>query len=408
MGRLAPLRRNLDFLPSPVADRPGLLIRDPYQFAPGIVLIPAPLLPLLAFFDGQHSRDDLVARLGGGEEGEASALVDHVERTLSDGGFLEDGCYARQRADRIRSFRDSPVRAAVHAGNAYPSSPAELSSLLAGWMGAEGPVSTRDLVGIAAPHVSPDGGFRSYVAAYRCLAPVGPAPTFLILGTSHYGEPDTFALTRKPFVTPCGQAGVDLSIVEELAAAGGTAVLMEDYTHAVEHSVEFQVLFLQHLFGPGVRIVPVLCGPFLESAAEGYPEDDPRLARFFAALRHVATTRPEVTFVLGVDLAHVGRRYGDPESARAQEGPLEDVARQDADRLARLDVGDVHGFWDLVRAEGDELRWCGSSPLYTFARSVPYQGAELLRYEQWNIDEHSVVTFAGLAFGRVPTLSKES
>ena len=30
---------------------------------------------------------------------------------------------------------------------------------------------------------------------------------------------------------------------------------MEDYCHAVEHSIEFQVVMLQHIYGPKVRIL---------------------------------------------------------------------------------------------------------------------------------------------------------
>ena len=71
--------------------------------------------------------------------------------------------------------------------------------------------------------------------------------TFVILGTSHYGEPERFGVTRKPFLTPLGEAEVDGALVDELCAGGGDAVRVEDYCHAVEHSVEFQVVFLQHL-----------------------------------------------------------------------------------------------------------------------------------------------------------------
>ena len=49
-------------------------------------------------------------------------------------------------------------------------------------------------------------------------------------------------------------------------------------------------------------------------------------------------------------------------------------------------------------AEGDALRWCGTAPLYAFLRVVRPRRGELLRYEQWNIDEQSVVSFAALAF----------
>jgi hypothetical protein len=51
-----------------------------------------------------------------------------------------------------------------------------------------------------------------------------------------------------------------------------------------------------------------------------------------------------------------------------------------------------------VREEQDDLKWCGSSPFYTFLKTAPKARGELLRYEQWNIDERSVVSFAGIAF----------
>jgi AmmeMemoRadiSam system protein B len=187
--------------------------------------------------------------------------------------------------------------------------------------------------------------------------------------------------------------------VDALAAAGGGAVAMEDYCHAVEHSIEFQVVFLQHLYGPGVRIAPVLCGSFGRSTFEGgLPEDDERVARFLDALAGLHSREGgRLFYVLGVDMAHVGRRYGDAFTAQAGQGPLDEVERRDRLRIASLSEGDAAGFWKDVQADGDALRWCGSSPLYTFLRAVPAR-AELLRYEQWNIDEGSVVSFAGLAF----------
>jgi AmmeMemoRadiSam system protein B len=398
MGRLAPLRRDLDFLPSPLAERPGLLIRDPCGFAEGLVVIPTPLLPLLRFFDGGHTRGDLVAAIQGAPEAEAHALVEHVSRTLADGGFLEDDTYARLRAERIRAFRAAPVRAAVHAGGAYPATRDDLDRLLQGWMEGSGGRQD-DVVAIAAPHVSPEGGYRSYAAAYARLGTRAAGRTFVVLATSHYGEPHRFALTRKPYLTPYGPAAVDVGLVDALEAAAPRAVLVEDYTHAVEHAAEFQVVFLQHLFGADLRVVPILCGPFRTRG--GYPEDDPDVRGFLAALSEIARLRTDVVFVLGVDMAHVGPRYGDPHAVSAHDGHMTDVASRDRARIARLLEGDARGFWDLVEAGGeDDLKWCGSSALYTFASALPAARGELLHYEQWNIDDRSVVTFGGLAFRR--------
>jgi hypothetical protein len=99
-------------------------------------------------------------------------------------------------------------------------------------------------------------------------------------------------------------------------------------------------------------------------------------------------------------MSHVGRRYGDEYDARADEGRLREVAARDRARCARLEAGDADGFWQSVQQEGDDLRWCGASPLYAFLKGVAPSAGELLRYEQWNIDDHSVVSFAGMAFRR--------
>jgi predicted class III extradiol MEMO1 family dioxygenase len=77
---------------------------------------------------------------------------------------------------------------------------------------------------------------------------------------------------------------------------------------------------------------------------------------------------------------------------------VEGIAAKDQGRIGRIAAGDAAGFWDQVQERQDDLKWCGSAPLYTFLKAVPQARAELLRYEQWNIDEQSVVSFAGLSF----------
>jgi AmmeMemoRadiSam system protein B len=103
-------------------------------------------------------------------------------------------------------------------------------------------------------------------------------------------------------------------------------------------------------------------------------------------------------WVLGIDMAHMGRRYGDQFTARADEGVMAEVTARDRNRIDRVASGDAEGFWNMVQENRDDLKWCGSSPLYTFLKAVPQARGHLLRYEQWNIDEQSVVSFGGMAF----------
>jgi MEMO1 family protein len=129
------------------------------------------------------------------------------------------------------------------------------------------------------------------------------------------------------------------------------------------------------------------------------PESNPAVARFFAALEELANSHGERLFwVLGIDLAHDGRRYGDDFAAKANQGAMITVAAQDRQRLDALCTGDLGKFFALVKTNGDELKWCGYPPLYTFAKALPRASGRTLRYEQWNIDPQSVVSFASLEF----------
>ncbi|HEV3200185.1 MAG TPA: AmmeMemoRadiSam system protein B [Bryobacteraceae bacterium] len=400
------LRLNLDFMPSPAPDHPGLFIRDPYRFSDAMLIIPPVLIECLQCFDGQQTELDLremLVRLT--DSLDVGEIQRHLLQTLSNAGFLEDESFERMEEERRQEFRELAVRQPAHAGSGYPAEAGALGETMARYMSGEGaPAGANgNLMAIAAPHVSPEGGWQSYRAAYRMLRPEHRDRTFVILGTSHYGAPERFGLTRKNFATPFGEAVADRRLVDWLAARGGGAIEMEDYCHSFEHTVEFQVVFLQHILGPNVRILPILCGAFAHSIYEGGdPEKDDGVKAFLEALGELNDREGDRLFwVLGVDMAHMGARYGDRFQAEANAGEMTAVGVRDEARIARINASDAAGFWDLVRENhDDDLKWCGSSPFYTFLKAVPKARGELLRYEQWNIDEQSVVSFAGMAFSK--------
>jgi len=396
------LRREIDIMPSPLPEQPGLLIRDPFHYTDAVIIVPPVLARMLAFFDGLRTELDLQAELtrltGDLAAGEAAR---HLVKTLRDSGFLDCEQFHELRHGKQREFAEAEQRVPAHAGSAYPDAAGALTEKLSSY-GADPDASDHDsLVALAAPHVSPEGGFGSYAAAYRRLDPGYAGRTFVILGTSHYGEPEKFGLTRKPYVTPFGALNTDLAFVDTLAQKAPESVVMEDYCHRSEHSIEFQCIFLQHVLGkPDVSIVPILCGPLLQSLVTGkVPETDPSLRRFFDALGELAAMhRDRLVWVLGIDLAHIGRRYGDLHRAIAEKDHMEEVRRRDLARLERVTNGDSEGFFELMHPNLDDLRWCGYSPVYTFLRAVNQVRGKILRYEQWNIDEQSVVSFAGMEF----------
>jgi len=393
-------------MPSPLPERPGFLIRDPLRFSDTIAVLPRQLARCLPLFDGDHTDLDLrlaLARMTG--ELGVSELADALVGSLREAGFLEDEAFAELRSTKERGFAESPLRLAAHAGGAYPEGADELAREIDGHLeaGRADALSSaggggRELFGVAAPHVAFEGGGACYGTAYASVPDRAADRTFIVLGTSHYGVPDRFGLTAKPFVTPFGQTTTDDEGVAALVRAAPSAVTLEDYCHAVEHSIELQVLFLQRRFGPDVRVLPILCGP-LGGAADRPPNQGTGIAAFEEALRALALERAAF-WVLGIDLAHVGQRYGDALPATAGEGPLLEVGAADRARLARVTAGDARGFLDAVGGVEDRLHWCGASALQLFLRAAGPLRGRTLRYEQWNIDAGSVVSFAALAFWR--------
>jgi len=393
----------LDFIPSPFEDKPGLMVRDPFHFSEATLIVPPPLIECLEFFDGEHTALDLRAhlvRITG--DLQAGDIETNLLNALSEAAFLEDETFEKRRFATEQAFAEAPIREPAHAGTGYPDDPAELRVTLDEYLNGEkanSSPSNRTLA-IAAPHVSPFGGVDAYRAAYSALTPADAERTFVILGTSHYGHPERLGLTRKPFVTPYGETATDTKLVDELERSLGPATLMEDYCHAIEHSIEFQVVFLQHLFGPRIRILPILCGSYLRSIYQGgLPEDDEHVSRILGTLGDLAAREDgKLLWVLGIDMAHMGQRYGDRMTALAGRDEMAEVEQRDRARIQRMESGDARGFWDLVQPNHDDLKWCGSAPIYTFLKAVPQARGQLLGYQQWNIDEASVVSFAGMRF----------
>jgi AmmeMemoRadiSam system protein B len=394
---------DLDFMPSPAPEHPGLFIRDPYRYSDAMLVIPPGLIECLDCFDGVHTSLDLRAalvRMTG--DLQVNEIEEKLTEALDQAGFLENETFEGMRDERRREFAARPTREPAHAGSAYPVEKDDLVVTMRRYAEGGNGNGTRPhgLMGIAAPHVSPEGGWQSYREAYGVLGAEHRERTFVVLATSHYGAPERFGLTRKAFSTPLGEATNDTRLTDWLAERVPRSIEMEDFCHSFEHTIELQLIFLQHALGPDVRILPVLCGPFERSIGRGgMPEDDDKVKAFLEALGEMREREGDKLFwILGVDMAHMGARYQDRFAARAGEGAMVEVNERDRDRIARINASDADGFWDLVRQNRDDLKWCGSSPFYTFLKTAPGARGELLRYEQWNIDDNSVVSFAGMSF----------
>lgn len=368
-----------------------LVLRDPTGIAgEGLGLSPGAFW-VAAQLDGTRTPTELLqhAKTSGAVLGaiELSALLD----ALAEAGFLEGPSREVQRVRALREYRAQPARPPSCAGSVYPAEPGALRAALDGWLargdGAAVALPADPVRLIVAPHIDYARGAAGYAHAYRALARTD-ADLFVVFGTAHATPPHLFTLTRLDHDTPLGPVRTDRAAVACLAAELGEDELFADeLTYRDEHSIELQLLVLQHLVRRPFTIVPVLC-----SSLPGAADPGAATGRFLAALERAVVGR-RVCYVAAADLAHVGPAYGDPRPASARE--LAGLAAEDRRTLAELCAGDATAFHrDAVR-DDHRRRLCGTAPIYAALRA---SGARprLLYYEQWT-DGIDAVSFAAAA-----------
>ncbi len=418
----------MEAFPVEIQGRPFLALRDPAGLAERTVAVPFELAPVLVRFDGRHTFLDLQVECMRARGGQLvpRADLEEIVALLDREHFLDSPAFAAHKAALTEAFRAAPHRPAAHAGVSYPDDAGPLAARLAAFereADAVGPVPAAadegkrspgfardsgapadgDLALLVAPHIDLRVGGATYVPAYRALAAARGADLAVILGVAHGGIPGLFAASTKAFATPLGLARTDREFVAALSAAFGEDLTAEELVHRSDHTIEFQVVFLQWTLGPGCRIVPILCAFGSGEAAARGEAAAVRIERFAAALAETVAGRrtggERVVLVASADLAHVGPRYGDP--APFDRAALLEVERADRETLEALAAADAAGFLARVAADGDARRLCGFSPLYTGLLAAGARGGRLLAYAQGPSDAAgSVVSYASMALYR--------
>lgn len=393
------IRTDLEFYPLEHGGKQLVLIRDHLGLVQEGKAVEAPLYRFMALLDGSRTiRDlqmELIRQRGGVLVG--TEEIQNLLALLDDSFFLNSERYHKARDRVIEDFCGKPVRASSHAGQAYPDQPAELRKRLEEILGSQPATSLPDgrVVALVSPHIDLSIGSPVYGTAYRMVQGV-EASRLVILGVGHRMGEGLFCLTEKDFETPLGVVECDRDLVARLREAGGDNITGSDFPHRSEHSIEFQLIFLQHqLPGHPFRIVPVLCG-FLDSTLADFSRKRylDRVGPFLEVLRALLEGERNTLLVAGVDLSHVGPKFGDHLPARHLESRS---TAHDKALLQALSERDVDGFWEEFRRVGDEYHVCGFSALACLLEILPPCKGHILDYRTW----HEGPTNSSVGFGAV-------
>ena len=201
----------------------------------------------------------------------------------------------------------------------------------------------------------------------------------------------------------------DSEFVDGLQAQYGDDCFTDEYLHRGEHSIEFQVLFLKYIAQKRAaitgepekpfKIVPILVSSFhAMMMSQTLPEATEPVGNFLQTLRQLAQTDArKICFVAGVDLAHVGKQFGDREPVTNDF--LKWVEAEDHKLVDRLSALDAPGFFNEIAKDQDKRKICGFAPLYSLIHLLDGARGNHLHYGQaFTPETGSAVTFTSLIF----------
>jgi MEMO1 family protein len=267
------------------------------------------------------------------------------------------------------------VRRPAVAGRFYPSEPDALAASIRDYL--EPVPQPVKALGVIVPHA---GYMYSGHVAGAVYARLDLPPRSIILCPNHTGLGTPLSIMKQgAWQTPLGDMQIDEELSEALMAAD--PYLQDDASaHRLEHAIEVQVPFLQHIQqigGASGRFVPITIGT----------SNWGRLEQLGGAMASVLRDAGQSTLIIASsDMNH----YESDAVTRVKD-------KKAIDRILALDAP---GLYDVVRREN--ISMCGYGPavaMLTAANLLGARRAELVKYAtsgDVSLDFDHVVGYAGL------------
>lgn len=394
------LRTDIQMVMTVAEGRRMIVFQDPYDLSEQRIAVEAATLPLLQMLDGRHELRDIQRELTQ-QSGGRLVYLSHIEfflESLDRAFLLNSESFRREMDSLLAAFSRQETRPCVHAGKSYDPDPEKLARFIEKTEKELPPLAhpLPEIHALVAPHIDIRVARHTYVNAYRHLKG-RRYDLVVILGINHHLQDGLFCASSKNYRTPFGEIRTDRDFVEALqgSAPPGTFA-SNDFGHKIEHSIEFQTLFLHHYL-EGPMIVPLLCGGIHEFLFAGQsPFEDSRFMGLIESIRKLTQKRGKVLFVAGVDFSHVGLKFGDGIPA---DSILALAQANDRLVLDALLAGDGRAIYGNASGTQDQYKVCGLPALVLLAELMSEKRGLLLDYQTYReAATSSAVTYASAIF----------
>ncbi|MBI4369847.1 MAG: AmmeMemoRadiSam system protein B [Elusimicrobia bacterium] len=401
-----PALRPIDVMPMRHQGAMRFLLKDLEGFSEKAALLDPEEFFVAACLDGKSTMDQIRSRFARRFNMKLlpSAKIEKILAALDECHLLDSPRFQERRTAVKKEYEQFPRRRAALANESYPGEEIKLMNLLDQFFVPPGPgrevkARTGNLIGLVAPHIDFLRGGVAYAWAYQEMLSRLTADLYVILGVAHAGPPLPFILTLKDFETPLGLVATDRDLGNELMHTTGVDLAQHEFVLRREHSIEFQAVWLKYVSRKregSFKILPLACAHFAQNG--GDPEEP--VHRVLEELAHLAARYPgKVCFLAGVDLSHVGPRFGDQE-------PVKELVRwiefEDQKSLRLLEEKNSLEFYRSAMIQKGKRKVCGASALYAFSwlmqRLYPQAQGRLLKYGHAPDPAGGEVSFASMAF----------
>lgn len=392
-------RRDLEFIPTQHGGQRFVLIQDHLGLVREGLGITLYLYQFINLLDGTKTVRDLQAELtrqSGGMLVSGHEVEDMLKK-LDDSFLLESDKFLKAKNKISADFIASRTRPCFLGGRSYPKDRSALQKMLDDILSGQPPPPEGKIVALIAPHIDLSVGRDTYSAAYQMLKQATPSRV-VVLGIGHQMSDSLFCLTDKDFETPLGLVKNETSLVRALRDSGEDIIAETDWAHRAEHSLEFQIVFLQHLLGTErFTVVPILCGSLHALKEYNRASYLNQTARFLEKLKEVVMAPDKETLVVaGVDFSHIGPKFGHQMPADYLESR---AAAHDQNLLNCLVRMETDSFWEESIAVKDRFNVCGFPAMAALLEVLPPCQGQIIDYHlNHEPQTRSAVSFAAVVF----------